>query len=376
ACDVNPNTDIAENPSQWRANTAQSALEAENQVVKFAKRRDFLSGRVTEVENIIRILDGESPCVPDDPEGHICETAGDEPKNCSSEEPIAQMVPCAGAEPCPSETMCPSGCDAGVTESYPMYRAGAIDKFVDFLCGPAADLIRARIDPPEDLSQEGLPFHAIYGWRDEPKDVTADPYSGKWHIVKVEARIPGMCDSACGVTQAVDSDPTWPRVETETSSWGLRRCYYLTNTDGVVKFRVTRFDQDKTSNPILFPNGIPIWRFKSNNPLRMLDPFVHNPSDLTALCDRDKVMLPGEGPADVVAKYKGAFMLNSYDVVADANAEECWDLAHALLSVGAVNETCAQYYWHGSERGDDWDDEEVTGANPGMGLRFVPCQPF
>jgi hypothetical protein len=411
ACDVNPDQSVfmadgqPGNPNQWLANTRQSALEARNQVVKFAKRRDFLLGRVREVKNILRVLDGEIPCRPDTPGEHICERAGDDPKNCSDEEPVtySDEIACAGLLPCPDATLCPSGCGSGVLETFrtATRTAGAIDKLVDFLCGPAAELIRARIELMVGPDDSGLPFQAIYGWRDESDD-DAELEAGKWHIVKVEMRIPGRCDTACGKSQTMGSDPNWPTISKEMRNW-VQQCYYLRNTEGVVKARVTRWDEDKSaSDPIAFPNGVPLWQFRSNNIERPLDPLLHptehNPDMLESVCSPDALLDPtansalrvlgDSGLSDRVrANYRGAFIMNrritssdrSTDPTLGRENESCWNLANGLLSTGVVKETCGAYFWHGGykawyEDGTSLGDDE--GYFRGMGVKFVPCRPF
>jgi len=290
----------------WLDQTRQSTIEATNQMAKFGKRRDFLQGRLTEAQNILHIL-GE-------------DLDGD-----------------------------------GVIDT------GAIRMFTDFLLGPAADLILARIDYDDIQDDAGLPFEAVYGWRSEDISPVAP---GKWHIVKVEARVPGACETACGHSQARNSDPGWPRIHTYTKNWGTRRCYRLVNTRGVVKFRTTRWDEDKTSGSLFFPNGAPLWRFRSTNPQRPADG-TDNPAHLAgdARCASSTIQ-PPLASSELKKRYYGAFMMNQFHPIDDPeNNARCWNLAHRFLSRGVVNETCAEYYFH-------------EGPGQGMGLKFVPCQEF
>ena len=230
----------------------------------------------------------------------------------------------------------------------------AEDKFREFLTcpnGPACQLIRARIDA-EDLPT-GLPYYAIYGWQSEPEEGAALD-SGRWHIVKADARIPGKCDRACGVSQDVGSDPDWPRVKTYTKNWGTRRCYELDNTSGVVKMRVSRFDETGIFGTLLFPNAVEIWQPRFSRPDRP----IANADGIEAACRDSMAPQPNGDPASLGSYYYGAFMLNDR-----ADNLFCWNLVSGLLASGVTSEACAQYYYHG-------------GTSEGMGFKFVPCQNF
>ncbi len=234
--------------------------------------------------------------------------------------------------------------------------------FDEFLDGPAADLIQARIDYEEQ--ETGLPYHAVYGWKDEPKD-PQDP--AKWHIVKVEARIPGSCDNECGPGQG-DPDPEWPKIKTYTKSWGTKRCYELTNVTGYVKFRTIRYDEERISDPVKFPNNLPIWKFRGAHPKRMQGSDYKpggkfDPAQLDELCATSQInTFLDDSPTDGL--YEGAFMMEKY-IGFTAGPEDnsaCWNLAHELLARGVIDETCAQYFW------DDASDR--------MNFRFVSCKEF
>lgn len=329
-----PSCDTA--PGGWLDSARQSSFEAVNQVVKFDKRLHFFE----------RDMDYNDDGVLDFTIGRLAE----------AKEIIAIL-----------------------TE--------AIDKFTEFLIGPAKDLINARIAYSASSEDTGLPYEAIYGWRDG-EDPSAPNVRGKWHIVKVEARITGMCDNRCAADQ-VGPDPPWPTVKTYTKNWGMKRCYELINTSGSVKFRTTRWDEAKSAKPcasvspcppecggncglgstvtyvpaMTFPNGTPIWSFKANNPLRPVDRSVTNPDNLDGYCAGSTIAtLPGTYTGTTI--YMGAFIMHKYFPLGyDNDNADCWNLAHRLLSSGYSNETCAEYYWH-------------DGMNRGMGIEFVDCKPF
>jgi len=228
-------------------------------------------------------------------------------------------------------------------------------QFNTFLSGPAAELIAARA--AFDPNSIGLPRHATYGWQDPPPD-DGSATRGKWHIVKVEARIPENCDSACGPNQALDSDPEWPRIKTRTKWFGSRRCYKLSSREGVVKFRVVRYDEEAEPGDLTFPNDEPIWQFRQAHPERPSDPTV-DPDQLDANCAASMInSIPDGTPGGTATNiYDGAFMMARFD--ASTNTQ-CWNLANRLLSQGVVSEACAYYHWTGGQ----------------MTYRFIDCRAF
>lgn len=223
-------------------------------------------------------------------------------------------------------------------------------KFAEFLDGPAAALIQYRIQ--YGALEEGLPYQAIYGWQDNPPK--NNPMGrGRWHIVKVDARIPDKCDNACGTGGG--ADPGWPRIKTWTENWGTRRCFELINTEGMVKFRTTRFDEGTDASPILFPSGGDIWKFRRTHPERAYDPNLL--IGLDGFCDSGTVRTFPNGTPTTI--YQRAFMINKRTALNGV----CWDRLHSILAQGASSEACAQYYWH-------------KGINQGMGFKFVDCANF
>ncbi|MCK5259955.1 MAG: hypothetical protein KAJ70_02740 [Candidatus Omnitrophica bacterium] len=353
--DITVNVLVAGGPScdliagQWLHSTRQSVIEAVNQVAKFTKRRDFLGWRLTEAENILSIF-------------HY----GEDSNRNGLLDPWEDI------------------------DGDAVLDTGIIPKLDEFLDIPTVALINARINYAPVSGDSGLPYQAIYGWRDENEVVGAVTVRGKWHIVKVEARVPGMCDNRCSASQS-SPDPGWPRIKTYTKNWGTKRCYELVSISGSVKFRTTRWDEDKSGKPcaglapcpaacsdcglastatyrpvMRFPNGVPIWSFKGSHPLRPLDLTAYNPDQLDLVCAPHTIsLLPGTLAATDI--YEGAFIMNDRSRTpgpyATYIADPCWDFVHGFLASGVVNETCAQYYWKG-------------GSLPGMGLRFVRCEEF
>ncbi len=336
-------------PDEFLDLVVQSGLEAENQVAKFEQRRAFLRNRLDELNNILN---------------NVLIPARDEFDKFLT-------------------------CDDNDTYGGPI---GIPDGEPD---GPACRVIKDRIKYKYEPS--GLPYEAVYGWQ------TPDP--PRWHIVKVEARIPGKCDDACNTDQnPARLDPAWPWIETWTKGFlDTTRCYEMRSTEGIVKTRVTRFDERRDSSMLSFANGVPIWQFKYAHPERPVDyttTNIYNPATELGVCGDSMIneFPPGNwlgnplciaacGPEPVCAAgcavdpdppmceslcprdppcvtlcgqpfYQGAFILNE-----EIDDPECWRSVHNILTRGVTSETCAQYYWQG-------------GMRHGMNFKFVPCKEF
>ncbi|MGE0267839.1 MAG: hypothetical protein AB7S78_05235 [Candidatus Omnitrophota bacterium] len=266
----------------------------------------------------------------------------------------------------------------------------ASNRFSDFLTGPVADLIQARFDYDAD-PPDAFPFHVVYGWQDEiPPQFRLGAPGGEsyWHITKVEGRMPKRCDNACGLGGG--PDPEWPKVRTYTEKGGFKRCYELVNTDGIVKFRVTRFDESPNSTAgtgLVFPNGQPLWKFKYFHP----NPGRADMSAATLGSTCEPIMITD--PAVPPDTFKGAFLMNkrigagpaappacvaacggpgcpacSGNCLADCGGDDapgnnwnCWNRSHAILAnAGIASETCAQYYYK-------------DGVRPGLTFSFIDC---
>lgn len=311
SCDLQTNSgfmDVVPDPSTstWLVNTGYSAREAANQVAKFEKRYDFLSRRLNELNRMIGILD-------------------------EADEEFYNLLTCDDND---------------------------ADNIPD---GPACALTKAAIE-----YKDKTPNSAVYAWQDEEQH--SGERDGLWHLVQVDARLPGRCDDACNVNQTPDGDPLWPRVTTEVHAWGTRRCYKLEDNRGVVKMRVTRMDQNLTQNTILFPNGQPIWTFRSSpNSPNINGAFL----DLKQCCLDGLGNEPGSSCNDLRESdpdghegehlYDGAFILGSF---VEDNSENdniaCWKKSSRILQYGVTSETCAMYQPGGG----------------GYSFHFVPCEEF
>ena len=312
------------NNAGFTAPLSASIPEAQNQVVKFRKRYAFLSGRLAELDRIISVLGG-------------------------AESRLLGFLTCV------------DGPDAGTDPD-----------------GAACRLIKAAMAPSD--SRTGMPsYKAIYGWQSEPQK--GQPAgSGKWHIVRVDARIPKRCDNSCNWDQVPNGgDPEWPWVKTKVDMWGARRCYELTSTNGVAKVRVSRYDETNALATLFFPNAVEIWKSwftRADRPERA------SPDNIESACASSMASLPCAPPCLGAADYSGAFILNERlenmpdpacliqcEWAADPPAckigcgitgnVDCWNLVHNLLTQGVTSEACVKYYYES-----------------GMNFKFVPCANF
>jgi hypothetical protein len=170
-----------------------------------------------------------------------------------------------------------------------------------------------------------------------------------------------MCDDACHINQTSEN-PGWPKIITYTKGFlGTKRCYELINREGAVKFRTIRWDETKEEGSLLkFPNGMPLWSFRTDHPTRPLIRSRFDPSELdSSKCWDNSTLDHILGTTIMTEAYRGAVMMSGRNNI----NHECWDLAHGLLATGVVNETCAQYFWQESE-------------TESMGIKFVPCKEF
>jgi hypothetical protein len=317
----NPYCDITSIPQNeqtgWLFQTRVSALEARNQVAKFRRRRDFLQK-----------IDGERV-------------------------------------------------DAINALTY------GRDGITDFLTGPAQDLIKKRKEIEEE-EETGYPKRVIYGWRSDPppsrQNLEEGNYlrgKGYWHIVKVEAGIPQKCIGDCSTgPDGENPGALWPKVVTYTrGALGSTRCYEIKYRTGIVKLKVTRWDEDADQSALTFPNRTPVWNSRGHHPQRGAAGVPEDeapPSGTISEWIESKCppMSDHEGQT-ISGIYRGAFMVNKPEdymyVDKDGNAgslsvknEECWTQAELILEKGMISSTCAQYFGH-------------EGQSAGFSLKFIDC---
>ncbi len=331
--------------SGWIDRVRQSAFEAANQVPKFQKRAQYLSKIWAGINGLIEVLE-------------------------------------------PAERRFDAFLNGGYEDDS--------DPVAAELNGAVADLIRARrkLDNPDQTNDAQLPYHVIYAWQDPPKEGQLKE-DAKWHVVRVDARVPGRCDDACGPTQAAGDKQILPKVRAYDKGFlGTTKCYELQDdtTSGVVKVRVTRFDGPRfegedVRNVLSFPNGAPIWTFKTQNS-KVLEERRVEIEQIARSLPGDCQVAVTRGPSGDPDAFAGAFMISNptqktrvvtvndaldptdedYETVTEipdpnnAQLMQCWRRMTELLSVGVMSETCAQYYYH--EGGD----------LKGFSFQFVDCK--
>lgn len=205
------------------------------------------------------------------------------------------------------------------------------------------------------VTQPPLPSQAVYAWK-------SDPPSEKWHIARVDVRIPQRCGTtnACGPA-GNSPDSAWPTITSRTISWGTRRCYSLQNWYGSVKARVTRFDEDKAPGILNFPSGEKIWDFRYYNPLAPRAADVDN--RISNACLRP--------PCDLeLPTARNAFIIGSRNDCQDGKncgnrCVACWDTVNDILRSGVTTETCAEYFLK---------DEGYGGTH--FHIKFIKCKNF
>lgn len=293
----------ADSGRPWLLNVRKSAAEAENQAAKFKARRDFLQARLDELDGIISVLN-------------------------AADNAFYNFLTC---------DMDSSG------------------KHI----GPACEFIQ-KVKDFQD-KETGLPYQAIYGWRDDPP---SNRPLGYWHVVKADVRLPGKCDKACGPYQVqTGTHYPWPSVKTAKEGIGLRKCYFLGHYEGVVKVRVVRYDENRDSNVLRFPNGEPIWDFKFFHPERGS---AYSPVNLDIACP--PLPDPLGLPAGVSGIYEGAYMLSERKETGGPDDNTvCWDRNIQLLSQGVMTETCARYGL--AKKPNSFNDLQMT-------IQFIPCKNF
>ncbi|MDP2652469.1 MAG: hypothetical protein Q8Q08_00380 [Candidatus Omnitrophota bacterium] len=338
------------------ANLTDSVKESVNLVAKMKKRYEFLSRRLQEAESLIG-TDYHRAC------------------KVSSFGGVDQTGILTRA--IQEFTRFLDDNDTATDDTDPLYDP-LVDPFHDpgpmdpgdprTITAPAEKLVKARQDYG-NIGDAVLPTVAIYAWRDEIKDARVD---WPWHIVKVDVRAPFRCNYECG--PGAGRDPGWPRVRTYTKSWGLERCYELVNTEGRVKARAIRFDEDQSTGRLLkFPGGMPLWMFRFAHPDRgSKDASLLVAEGGQGACfeqvHESLISQQGYGLNPVPKTpypYGYAFMLNRRPDLTPIDQQErdyrdCWQEVHDYLDLGVSTVSCAEYYY----------------ANRGIGvsIKFVDCE--
>ncbi len=224
----------------------------------------------------------------------------------------------------------------------PKLSAALIEGFANL---PAVQV--KAVEATDEVQENKLESSVIYGWQGKSG---AGGLRGRVHLVKLEADLPKRCDAwsaengglpaACGTSK-------FPWIK--TAKKGLfKRCYTLTDTDGCVRVRVSRFDEN-ASGTVGFASGITrLWQFFGQHP---------NASDADALVKQvrlkcfgyDHIMMED---GTILYTVPDSFMISRTVDSALSSADytqECRAAAAELIQKGFVTETCAKYYLDGNQ---------------------------
>ncbi|MBF0386473.1 MAG: hypothetical protein HQL20_01295 [Candidatus Omnitrophica bacterium] len=176
--------------------------------------------------------------------------------------------------------------------------------------------------------------YVIYGWQAAAQ--TRD--RGYRHVVKVEVATPKRCEwwsrerggvaRSCGAVK-------FPWVKSEKSG-EMGRCYTLTDGNGCVKVRITRWDENRISKALTFVGGLPFWGIFTGHPANEMKPPLEN---LEACFNHDKVEIGGQ-PYYIPT----SFMINKGDDYTNKYGLDCADAVQAAIRQGYVTEVCAEYF--------------------------------
>ena len=128
----------------------------------------------------------------------------------------------------------------------------------------------------------------------------------------------------------------------------------MTDTNGRIKVRVSRFDEDSGSAVLRFVgNNLAFWQTMGRHPLSSTAAQATLLTNVRGDCfGKDTIPLPGMSPN--FYDIPNSFMING-DSDSHYN-KTCRDNANALIQQGFVTEVCAEYYLEDHYK-----------------MRFIPC---
>ncbi|MBF0483772.1 MAG: hypothetical protein HQL25_03590 [Candidatus Omnitrophica bacterium] len=311
--------------SGWLGFVRQSAVEAENQVVKMRRRAEFLSARENEVRYVLdKIIGQEFSTTPTTTQAHGMLWHLEKFLSCTPDDvtgefvgPVCNLIkarrlyPYVGNQPPQPPADGGGGGDEGGDDS--------------------------SNDEEDQPSNPKYTIDAIYGWRTEGKIVNNEEVKdGSWHIAQVKVWMPKKGYSK-----------KWPYIKTWTENMGTTRCYAMKSTNGIVYAQVRRWDQTKPSG-VNFANGIKMWDFKSganpygvNSDSSNIETTCNTDGDTNPLFVKYKGKVADYTEERLHKVFDGAFMLG---LNGDAG---CKALSEKLLSEqGFKEDACAAYKLH------------------------------
>jgi len=313
------------------AHASMAAPEGANQLAKLKKRRDFLTARQTEINNLKTLFQSALT------EFDKIITAGDK---LIDERKKVEDNP---DEPLPGFAI--YGWQTAIPEGQSKLGRGrwhlvSVETRLPGRCGG-------------NCGQQGNPGGAG-GKPIEPPLATVKTYTKKFLFLPIK-RCYSLGD-AFGLHGGCDSSKEYAKTN---------QCFL----GGTTKVRVRRWDEDKDVL-LKFASGLDIWRFRFRNPGVLTA--LPNVNDLQDLTSPSPICKPlDEGP--------GAFMLtwppgDKVPGVTDTpEYAECWARANEIVLHGVKTEVCAEYWWHGSDP-PDFPSIGLINSERGFNLKFVDCQ--
>jgi len=298
--------------SHWQSKFRTAADEAQNQLVKLQKRKDFLAARATEIRNMKGFFDLE----------------------------IAQM-----------DTLLEAAkkvIDAKITNQKQHSLPGFA--IYGWKGEPAPGATRGqwhivRVDAREPGRCNGNCGKPGSPPGDNGKPVEPDLPTIKTYTLPAPPWVKGLIfpiGFLSGWTRCFSLGDVFDKSDdcNEKSDYSkARHCF----KGGVVKAQVIRWDENQQQ--LTFPGKFNLWKFIFNHPLAPGG--VPSANDLDTICPS----LP-EAP--------GAFMLNRPPD--DSEDHRCWDKVNRLLEHGVSSRACAEYYYHSQ-------------TPKGFNLKFANCPP-
>lgn len=198
----------------------------------------------------------------------------------------------------------------------------------------------------------------IYGWKSAPV-AGMDPSLASDHLIRVDVALPKRCgwweDARGGIDKSCGTNK-FPWVKTKKKG-SFKRCYFITDTDGCVKVRISRYDSDSTNSGVNGFGGLAkIWKFLYRHP-EYMDDAGSSVSDCWSLNPAAYADIGAVSPSPYLVPY--SFMLDKPGSGAATPQEEaCRQQALVALKQGFFTEVCAKYFLVGNK----------------YDIKFIPCR--
>ena len=124
----------------------------------------------------------------------------------------------------------------------------------------------------------------------------------------------------------------------------LKRCYYITDTNGCIIVRISRWDESRIDRALSFVSGSPLWAILSGHPAYDGKDSAQLQGNGIAVCfDQDKISI-----GSTSYTVPGSFMVNREEEYAEKFGSACKDAVSAAVRRSFVTQVCAAYYLEGN----------------------------